>query len=452
MKRVLDLFTPTKRRLILGSGATGLSCARFLRRHGIDFDIADSRSELPNIDQIHDQFPNASVYCGDFDVHRLSQYDELIVSPGVALAHPAIQQAIDAGVSITGDIDVFAKVCQKPIIAITGSNGKSTVTTLVEALFKAAGKHAVAGGNLGIPALDLLEQDVDIYILELSSFQLETTHQLNAQVATILNISPDHMDRYEDLAGYIAAKQKIFIGSQHQVINLDETDWHPDLGQVAQQQSISFALSDPADFSVADDMIQQRGQTLLAVEKLALAGQHNVSNVLAALALCEAAGLDLQSLLPALLPALAEYQGLPHRCQKVAVKEGVTFIDDSKGTNVGSTIAAVTGLAPTISGRLWLLAGGVSKGQDFSPLIETCQQSVHQTLLFGEDAPQLADALNATGKCPQYHSLVELMTDLVPQLSSGDLVLFSPACASFDQYKNYIERGLHFQQLVGALS
>lgn len=452
-----EIFVNNHRRLILGMGATGLSCARYLNKQGLAFDMADSRSMLANYDQIVSDYPDSKLMLGEFTVEQLTRYDELIVSPGIALATPAIQQAIAAGVVISSDIDIFSKVCETPFIAITGSNGKSTVTTLVAHLLQGAGYRVTAGGNLGLPALDLLSQAADFYVVELSSFQLETVTNLNATAATILNLSADHMDRYSGMAGYLEAKQAIFNGCQTAVVNLDEQGWQPDVARCATTQTISFSLHSNADLGLLQSsslsssaaMLVMDGQkNLIDVDHIPLSGQHNIANVLAAFALIKAIGIDPQTT----LPALSSYQGLPHRSQCVGIKNGVTFVDDSKGTNVGSTLAAITGLADSVTGRLWLIVGGVGKDQDFSPLKDACSHAVYQTYAFGRDAQLIVSALGADNNVTEVTTLDAVFEVLIPQLNTGDLVLFSPACASFDQFDNYIARGLYFQQLVEGVS
>lgn len=449
---VTRVLTSNKRRLILGMGLTGLSCARFLNQFGIQFDLADSRSELSNMAQLQQEFAQANLYLGEFSADHLKQYDELIVSPGIALATPAIQQAIVAGVSITSDVDLFSKINSTPIIAITGSNGKSTVTTLVTHLLNGAGYTAIAGGNLGVPALDLLAESADFYVLELSSFQLETTPQLNAMAATILNLSADHMDRYHGLEDYLEAKQAIFNGCQTAVINLDEKAWSAELSRCQGHKTVSFSLLEPANVSClqrnGQDLIVADGKTLIDFSEIPLVGQHNLANAMAALALIKASGVNLEQV----LDAFADYQGLPHRCQSLGQQHGVTYVDDSKGTNVGSTEAAILGLHKGVPGRLWLIAGGVGKDQDFSPLNSLCQSAVHKTYLFGRDARLIEQAIAENNDVCLVETLDQAFEAVRQQASDGDLVLFSPACASFDQFDNYVKRGLYFQSLVEGLS
>ena len=443
-----DKLNPLKRRLILGLGVTGLSCANFLTRRELSFDFADTRSKIDNIEELKAAYPDSQFFLGALDSTLLSQYDQVIISPGIDPRDDAIVRAKNNGVEFTGDIDLFSCVVDKPVVAITGSNGKSTVTTLVEHLLISIGIHAKAGGNLGIPALDMLELHPDIYILELSSFQLETVGSLNADVVTVLNISPDHLDRYDSYNDYIEAKQKIYSGSRKQIINLDESSWQPKTHTSNSECFTTFSInSDDATIKLVEkttgDVIYHGERALLNIDELRLKGSHNVLNVMAALAICEALDINL----PSVIDALCDYKGLPHRCQWIANVQGVDFIDDSKGTNVGSTIAAIKGLQNRINGRLWLICGGVGKDQDFTELREVCEQFVYEVRLFGKDAATIAYALNTVPNS-QWQSIDDILFDLAEHIEAGDLVLLSPACASFDQFKNYIDRGLHFQKLV----
>lgn len=431
------------KRMVVGLGMTGLSAARWLKRQGAEFDLCDTRDNLPLAD-IRAEFPQAAIFTGVLDGGLLSRYDELVVSPGIALAEPAIQQAIAAGVRISGDIQLFAENCDKPIIAITGSNGKSTVTTLVGELLNAAGKQAAIGGNIGVPALDL--PVADIYVLELSSFQLETTTGLSALAAVILNLSEDHMDRYAGMADYLAAKQRIFQGCQHIVANRDDDATFPPDGHAV----MTFGLSEPVapEFGLVktggESWIAFADQLLVPASELRIKGQHNLANVMAALALVKMAGVDIAQV----LPALKNFAGLDHRCQWLGRKEGVDFYNDSKGTNVGSTLAAINGLGPEISGKIWLLAGGEGKGQDFTPLAPACAGYVAEVLTYGADATIIANAVS--GDCPvsQQETLQQAFDRACSLADEGDVILLSPACASFDQFKNYVQRGEYFRSLV----
>lgn len=434
-------------RLVVGLGLTGLSAARWLQRQGLAFDLCDSRDTLPDLDAIRAEFPAAQVTTGALSAALLSRYEQLIVSPGVALAEPAIQQALAAGVTVTGDIQLFADQCRQPVIAITGSNGKSTVTTLVGELLAAAGLRVAVGGNIGVPALDLAA--ADIYVLELSSFQLETTPRLGALAAVILNLSEDHMDRYTGMADYLAAKQQIFNGCHRILANRDDAATLPPQ-RVA---DMTFGTGVPAagEWGLVqyqgESWIAQGDQRLLAASSLKIKGQHNLANAMAALALVQMAGVDVQQV----LPALQQFAGLDHRCQWLGEKDGVAFYNDSKGTNVGSTLAAINGLGPEIRGRIWLLAGGEGKGQDFSPLAHPCGQYVAEVLTYGADAALIANAVS--GQCPVslQTTLDEAFARACALAEEQDVIVLSPACASFDQFRNYNHRGDYFRALVEAV-
>jgi UDP-N-acetylmuramoylalanine--D-glutamate ligase len=440
------------KKLIVGMGQTGLSCAHFCRLQGWEFDACDSRAQPPGLNQWQ-AFKGAELFCGDWQHLSMSAYETLIVSPGVALSEPAIAAACAAGVEVVGDVQLFVDAIDKPFICITGSNGKSTVTTLVAGILQALGKSALAIGNIGVPVLDVLTQSLhaDIYVLELSSFQLETCQRLPSQAATLLNLTADHMDRYASMKEYWHAKQRIFNAAKTAVVNLDDDYSRP-------RQAVSertFSLQQPADVCLIKeagrDWIQLQQKPWLAVDELRINGDHNVANVLAALALVDAAGFGADLDCTAVRQYVREFCGLPHRCQTVAVKHGVRFINDSKGTNVGSTLAAIDGLRLRNSGRLFWLAGGVAKGQDFSPLAQICQQRVMRALLFGQDAKQIALQLDEACDAQIFTSMTQALEALAPELQGDDVVLLSPACASFDQFKNFEQRGDAFIQAVEQL-
>jgi len=433
------------KRLIIGLGMTGISAARWCQRRGWAFDLCDTRPELPAAEQIRHEFPHAELYLGELQADLLSRYDQLIVSPGVALATPAIQQAAAQGTEISGDIQLFAEQCDKPVIAITGSNGKSTVTTLVGELLQAAGKKTAVGGNIGVPALDLPE--ADIYVLELSSFQLETTANPEAWAAVILNLSEDHMDRYSGMDDYLAAKQRIFHHCRHVVVNRDEAETRPASGQAV---DYSFGLSAPAqgEFGLRSENGERwicfGHEKVIAASALKIKGLHNLANVMAALALVKTVGVE-----PAdVLPALQNFAGLDHRCQWLGEKQGVAFYNDSKGTNVASTLAAINGLGAEIRGKILLLAGGVGKGQDFSPLAPACAEFVSTVFSYGQDGEQIAMAVKDNCPVSRCSTMQEAFAAACQQAQPGDVVLLSPACASFDQFRSYADRGNVFRSLV----
>lgn len=448
----MSLITTDKKRIIVGLGSTGLSVARFLAGRGVPFGVADTRQHPPGLDQLKRFAPMADLYLGELDAEVLSSAAELVVSPGVALATPALQQARQAGVKLVGDIELFAREAKAPIIAITGSNAKSTVTTLVGEMARAAGIPVAVGGNLGTPALDLLDLKADLYVLELSSFQLETTERLNAEVATVLNVSEDHMDRYTNLAAYHQAKHRIFSGAHQVVINRDDMLSRPLVNDQLPQWT--FGLSRP-DFK-GFGLIEKNGETCLAFEfdalmpvsELKIRGAHNQANALAALALGHAAGLPI----PAMLQALRDFTGLPHRCQWVGEHAQVNYYDDSKATNVGAALAAITGFGAELEGKQVLIAGGDGKGGDFTPLREPVSRYCRAAVLFGRDAPQLELALDNAVPVLRVDSIEQAVTAAADIAQPGDVVLLSPACASLDMFRNFEERGRLFAEAVGRLA
>ncbi|MEH6564173.1 MAG: UDP-N-acetylmuramoyl-L-alanine--D-glutamate ligase [Halopseudomonas sp.] len=448
----MSLITTDKQRIIVGLGSSGLSVARYLAGRGLSFAVADTRENPPGLDKLKRFAPMTDLYLGELDAELLCRASELIVSPGVALSTPALQTAAKAGVAIVGDIELFAREAKAPIVAITGSNAKSTVTTLVGEMAAAAGVQVAVGGNLGTPALDLLDQQAELYVLELSSFQLETTDRLNAQVATVLNVSEDHMDRYSGLAAYHLAKHRIFRGAQQIVVNRDDALSRPLVAD--QLPCLTFGLSRP-DFK-GFGLLEQGGETWLAFQfeplmparELKMRGAHNQSNALAALALGQAAGLPMQPM----LDTLRSFAGLPHRCQWVGEHAGVTYFDDSKATNVGAALAAINGLGSDTAGKLVLVAGGDGKGADFSPLSGPAAQYCRAVVLLGRDADKLAAALPTELETIRVDSLEAAVQAAADAAQQGDLVLLSPACASLDMFRNFEERGRLFAEAVGRLS
>ncbi|MDX1724149.1 MAG: UDP-N-acetylmuramoyl-L-alanine--D-glutamate ligase [Pseudomonas sp.] len=448
----MSLIASDQFRIVVGLGKSGMSLVRFLARQGLAFAVVDTRANPPELATLREQFPQVEVRCGELDVDFLCRASELLVSPGLALATPALQEAAARGVKLSGDIDLFARYAKAPIVAITGSNAKSTVTTLVGEMAAAAGKKVAVGGNLGVPALDLLSDDIELYVLELSSFQLETTDQLNAEVATCLNISEDHMDRYASLAAYHLAKHRIFRGARQVVVNRDDALSRP---LVADDLPCwLFGLGKP-DFKRFGLLIEHGEKSLafqfdalLPVRELKIRGAHNQSNALAALALGHAAGLPMAPM----LETLKRFAGLPHRCQWVGERNGVAYYDDSKATNVGAALAAIEGLGADIVGKLVLIAGGDGKGADFSALAKPVAQYCRAVLLLGRDAERLAAALGEGVPLIRVATLEEAVQRSAELAQSGDAVLLSPACASLDMFKNFEERGRLFAQAVEALA
>lgn len=448
----MSLIASDQFRIVVGLGKSGLSLVRFLARQGLPFAVVDSRANPPELATLREQFPQVDVRCGELDVEFLCRASELLVSPGLALATPALQQAAARGVKMSGDIELFARYAKAPIIAITGSNAKSTVTTLVGEMAVAAGKRVAVGGNLGTPALELLADDVELYVLELSSFQLETTAQLNAAVATVLNVSEDHMDRYSGLPAYHQAKHRIFRGAKHVVINRQDALSRPLLNEGV--SSSTFGLNRP-DFKtfglIAEDgekYLAYQFEKLMNVRELKVRGAHNQANALAALALGHAAGLPFAPM----LASLREFTGLAHRCQWLRELHGVNYYDDSKATNVGAALAAIQGLAADIDGKLLLVAGGDGKGADFSALRGPVAAHCRAVMLLGRDAELLAAALGDSVPLVRVNTLEEAVARAAEMAQLGDAVLLSPACASLDMFKNYEQRGQLFAAAVQGLS
>ncbi|WP_397377403.1 UDP-N-acetylmuramoyl-L-alanine--D-glutamate ligase [Pseudomonas sp.] len=447
----MSLIASDHFRIVVGLGKSGMSLVRFLARQGLPFAVVDTRANPPELATLREQFPQVEVRCGELDVEYLCRASELLVSPGLAIATPALQAAAARGVKLSGDIDLFARYAKAPIVAITGSNAKSTVTTLVGEMAVAAGKKVAVGGNLGTPALDLLSDDVELYVMELSSFQLETTDQLNAEVATCLNLSEDHMDRYADLPAYHLAKHRIFRGARQVVVNRDDALSRP---LVADQLPCwYFGLGKP-DFK-RFGLLEENGEkhlafqfdTLLPVRELKIRGAHNQSNALAALALGNAVGLPME----AMLATLRQFAGLAHRCQWVGERQAVSYYDDSKATNVGAALAAIEGLGADIASKLVLIAGGDGKGADFSALKAPVGRFCRAVVLLGRDAELLADALGDAAPLIRVKTLEEAVARAAELAEAGDAVLLSPACASLDMFKNFEERGRLFAQAVEGL-
>lgn len=439
--------------LIVGLGKTGLSCARFLADQGVPLAVTDSRAQPPGLIELQQNLPDIAVFVGGFDPAAFAAAQQLVVSPGVSLREPLIADAMLRGTPVLGDIELFARYAKAPVIAITGSNGKSTVTTLVAEMAKSAGRTVRVGGNLGMPALDLLEiTEPDLYVLELSSFQLETTASLNAVAAVVLNISADHMDRYQNMGEYIAAKERVYHGSGVMVLNADDAAVmamaQPDRSAVSFGLNKSGSESGIIDFSVIDSAGQawlaHGTQPLLAVTDVRIKGWHNIANALAALALGDAVGLPMD----AMLDTLRDFPGLPHRSQWVTEFDGVAWYNDSKGTNVGATLAALQGM----SGKVVLIAGGLGKDADFTPLRQAVVEKARAVVLMGRDASLIEAALD--GVVPVVRAVT--MQDAVAQArylaQSGDVVLLSPACASFDMFSGYEERGQVFADAVLGLA
>lgn len=452
----MRLVVKDKRVLVLGLGDTGLSALRWLQSQGAVLSVADTRSAPPNLALLREEMPQVSVHLGAFTHEAFAGAEIIVASPGVAVAgpqaEPQIQAAIKRGIPVVGDIELFAqyKPAHARVIAITGANGKSTVTTLVGAMCKAAGFKTIVAGNIGLPVLDALGMEApDIYVLELSSFQLETTSSLMADAATVLNVTEDHMDRYSSMATYAAAKARVFHGTGVQVLNREDA-WSRSMALSGRQQ-VTFATDAPA-FPQDYGLLRRNGQValvlgeteLMQLTEMRLAGLHNASNALAALALCRALNLPWQPL----LDTLRSFKGLPHRVEWVAEINSIAFYDDSKGTNVGATCAALAGLPR----KVVLIAGGDGKGQDFSPLRDPVTNNARAVVVIGRDGPQIGAVLQGTGV--PLHSAASLESAVQTAFAAaqpGDAVLLSPACASFDMFRNYAHRAEVFVHAVKKL-
>lgn len=429
--------------LILGLGETGLSVARYLLAQKQPFQVFDTRAEPPGAAALKAIAPSVPTHFGGWRTDWLAAAEHLYVSPGLALSEPHIQAAIARGVQIHNDIDLYLLKTTAEVIAVTGTNGKSTVVSLLEHVAQSMGLRALAGGNIGRPALSLLEQPHDWAILELSSFQLELVQFLRPRVALILNITPDHLDRYPDMSAYTAAKQRIFNGAQAGACHLDDATTYAPF-PIAQQH---YALGriEPELLS----LVCQTGrwhlyagtESVFEWAKSPLVGRHNQLNALAALAAGKQCGWDLV----AMAATLASYRGLPHRCERVSSHGGVTFINDSKGTNVGATLAALDGLFTECSGHFYLLVGGQDKGADVSPLWARCAELAITVLAFGESAPRWHQQYRAI---QVFQTLDQAFAQACSRAEVGDWVVLSPAGASLDQYTSYAARGEHFRQLV----
>lgn len=434
-----------KRVLIVGLGKTGFSCARYLSElsgNGVEVAITDSRDHPPALDELQEVYPDIAIFVGGFNSEAFKRATCLIVSPGISLREPLIAEARARGAEIVGDIELFARNANAPVIAITGSNGKSTVTLLLGEMARAAGLDVRVGGNIGVPALDLLHDPrPDLYVLELSSFQLETTESLNARAAAILNISEDHMDRYHDLNDYTAAKAKVYYGTGTLVVNLDDERVMATVKLIRQGRDVTgFTANKPAEkqFGICIENNQKflcyENELLLPVSELKIKGQHNAVNALAALALGKEANIPLDGM----LSVLKEFPGLPHRSQWVAEKNGVAWYNDSKATNVGAAIAAINGIQ---ANKIILIAGGQAKGQNFSPLKDVVKNKVKHLILLGEDAELLNTELSDYTDVSFVTDLSQAVSQAYKVATTGDAVLLSPACASFDMYSGYEQRG-----------
>jgi UDP-N-acetylmuramoylalanine--D-glutamate ligase len=434
----------TKKIGILGLGVSGLSCVSFLMKYRIKPFVMDSNLDSNGVKKLKSGWPQIDVFSSETDQAQMLEADLLIVSPGIALSSPALVAAKDHGVEIIGDVELFARINTRPVIAITGSNGKTTVTHLVTDLLKNAGYHATYGGNIGVPVLSLLAEPLDIAVLELSSFQLETTSSLSATAATVLNVVEDHMDRYDSFNDYVLAKQTIYNNAKTAVYNRLDSQTKPVDGH---SNTCSFGLDKPVgqDVGIFIEQFVTATESICPLKALKLVGQHNVQNALAAIALVKPFNVSNAII----EQTLAAFKGLPHRCELVENTGDVKWINDSKATNVGATVAAIEGIKPQCKGNLILIAGGVGKDADFSPLKQALTDHVDHLITFGRDGDQIA-CLTALSQ--QALSLDEAVQKAHALANKEDCVLLSPACASFDMFANFEVRGEKFSALAQAVN
>jgi UDP-N-acetylmuramoylalanine--D-glutamate ligase len=443
--------------LVVGVGDTGLSCVRWLAAKGARLRVADSRAAPPALGAVREAVPGIRADLGPFRSQSLEGMDAVVASPGVALGEPLLREAVSRGLEVVGDVEIFGREVGRAapgtrVLGITGTNGKSTVTALAGAMARAAGRRTVVAGNIGLPVLDALVQaegegHPDLYVIELSSYQLETTASLRLEAGTMLNLSQDHLDRYGSLEAYAQAKARIFRHCRARVVNREDP-WS--LAMAGGERTVSFGLDVPRHenewgLDAARRQMLEGGTPILEVEEMAMKGLHNAANALAAHALCRMAGLEREPL----AQAIRDFRGLPHRVELVARTKGVHFYDDSKGTNVGATVAALEGFREPVV----LVAGGDGKGQDFSPLLPAVKARARAVVLIGRDAPAIEQAL-AGARVPVVRaaSLPEAVETAFGYTRPGDAVLLSPACASFDMFLNYKERGEVFAAAALALS
>ncbi|KJY71717.1 UDP-N-acetylmuramoyl-L-alanine--D-glutamate ligase [Vibrio nigripulchritudo] len=425
--------------VVVGLGITGLSVVNHLLRleKPLNIRVIDTRENPPGLERLAD---SVELHSGSWNEQWLADADLIVANPGIALATPEIQTAIKLGIPVVGDIELFGWAVSKPVVAITGSNGKSTVTDLTGVMANAAGCKTKVGGNIGVPALDLLLEDADLYVLELSSFQLETTSNLSLKAAAYLNLTEDHMDRYDDLAAYGNAKQRIFLNAEKAIVNQQDSATHPFSGFEGQVVTFAPIQADYQLKEVEGTTYLSKGEdTFISTSSTSIVGQHNSMNALVAMALLDAVGIDFRKA----EDALKKYTGLTHRCQVVAKSNDVTWVNDSKATNLASTLAALSGLQ--CDGTLHLLVGGDGKGADFSELEPVLAKLPVQLHCYGRDG---SDFMNLHFSAKRWESIDDVLENIAPILSKGDIVMLSPACASFDQYPNFMTRGDAFTKLA----
>jgi UDP-N-acetylmuramoylalanine--D-glutamate ligase len=425
--------------LVVGLGVTGYSVASYLLGRGYSCQIQDSREIPPYLNQLKERFPQASVSNQKLAGMLLDWADVLVVSPGLSIQQPEIQLAAELGKSIIGDIELFAQAAEYPVVAITGSNGKSTVTKLLGEMMRADGKAVAVGGNIGTAALDLLDNPVDYYVLELSSYQLETTRSLSLKIGTVLNLSEDHLDRYQGYDDYVGAKLRIYDNADFCVSNFDDASTRHD------ENDILFSIDPKADvdFGLIENngsWLGYRGKAWIEVSDLKISGRHNWANCLAAMALASTLGVSRQ----AIIEALKNFEAIPHRSQWVTEHEGVEWINDSKATNPGAAVASIAGRQRPVI----LIAGGQSKNADMSGLRAVLEARVKLVLLMGEDAEKMNQAWLGATRIELVDNMLEAVKRAGKEAVSGDCVLLAPACASFDMYEKFEARGDDFMQQV----
>ncbi len=433
--------------VLIGTGLSGRSAARYLLSAQQPFVWLDTRENPPGIEEVRQEFPNVTLELGPLNQDTLLAASEIIVSPGVSVKTKEIVAAKEAGIEVLGDVALFLRAAQAPVVAITGSNAKSTVTSLLGEMANEAGCKVAVGGNIGIPVLDLLQQsDVELYVLELSSFQLETIEQVNAEVATVLNVSEDHMDRYDSLFHYHLAKQRVYYGAKSVVTNRLDPLTRPPIAEGVTEFTFGMNAPDRNGFGVlqkaGEDWLAYEFKALIPCAEIKMPGRHNLNNALAALALGNAVHLPMESM----LNTLTHFTGLPHRCEWVADSHGVSYYNDSKGTNVGATLAALDGLRSDQS-KIVLIAGGVGKGADFSPL-RVAEKDLRALIVIGQDGNQIAEVFEGACEIQRAESLIEAVSLAKAAATSGDKVLLSPACASFDMFEGFEQRGQVFIDAV----
>ena len=443
----VQVIASNEQRAVLGLGVTGCSVARWWRAQGVPFTALDTRPEMAASATVQEAVGGETpAYFGDIDPTLMAGISELVVSPGIPLHDPLVEAAKAAGARIMGDVDLFVRAAEAPVVAITGSNGKSTVTAWLAYLLNHCGVNALAGGNLGPPALELLEKPADCYVLELSSFQLERSDVLNLGVATVLNVSPDHLDRHGTLQQYHQAKHRIFRGAKKIVANRSDPLTIPLTSAVIERVMYRVGEPDLNEFGLRTDKGERHlcfgTQPLLPVSALPLLGEHNVANALAVMAMGHAMGLPMERMAKGLIG----FGGLPHRCERLAEHNGVLWINDSKATNVDATRAALAGLGGV--NNVILIAGGVGKGQDFTSLTPEASAHCRRVLTLGEDARQIELALGAHVPVQRVQGYEEAVAAALQCAQEGDLVLLSPACASFDMFSDFAARGDAFAALL----